>query len=128
MTGRANGARTAERWRAYESLYFLGVGGPVDAEGVGHVERFAWRFLVRTGGDAPDAVLAFSSMPRLMAFTRSVHAVTPRAVSTEALRVATRQIAPGLDVSIDLDLAADDFARWLGRGTLVERIVPELER
>lgn len=119
---------SAERWRGYPDLYFLGIGGPVDEAGIGHVDHFAWRFLVRTGAHVPEAVLAFSSMPKLMAFTRAVNAATPHAVSTEALKVATRRIAPGLAVAVTLDLAAVDFAGWLGRAALVERVVPELER
>lgn len=114
--------------RAHPWLYLLGIGGPVDADGVGHVERFAWRFLVRVAPDRPDAVLAFTAMPKLMAFTRLVNARAPHAVSTEALRVAPAKLTDGVAIEVFVDLPADDFGAWLGRGALIERIVPELER
>ncbi len=128
MSGHTNGVGPNARWRSFGSLYILGIGGPVDDEGVGRVERFAWRFLVRTGARASDAVLAFSTMPKLMAFTRAVNGATPHAVSTEALKVDTVRIARDPAIDIEVDLAPSDFAGWLGGGTLVERIVPALER
>lgn len=128
MSGHTNGVEPEGRWRKFASLYLLGIGGPIDDEGIGHVERFAWRFLVRTGAQTTDAVLAFSTMPRLMAFTRAVNGATPHAVSTEALKVDTHRIAREPAIEIEVDLAPSDFAAWLGGATLVERIVPELER
>ncbi|MEO8083443.1 MAG: hypothetical protein ABI780_06435 [Ardenticatenales bacterium] len=111
------------------TLYVLGVGGPIDEEGIGHVERFAWRFLVRVAPGERDAVLGFTSMPRLMAFTRAVNERRPRAVSTEAFKVAAHRFgAAGTSApTAVVDMAADGFEAWLGRGTLLERIVPELE-
>lgn len=107
-------------------LYVLGCGGPEDADGVGDVTRFRWRCLVRVAPGERDAVLAFSSMPRLMAFTRAVNGRTPNAVSTEALKLAAADwpAAAGVDVAVDLDPSS--FAAWLGRGLLVERPVPEI--
>lgn len=110
-------------------LYVLGVGGPIDEEGIGHVERFAWRFLVRVAPGERDTVLGFTSMPRLMAFTRAVNERRPRAVSTEAFKVAAHRFgaAGTFAPAAVVDMPADGFEAWLGGGTLVERIVPELE-
>ncbi len=108
------------------TLYVLGCGGPTDADGVGDVTRFVWRCLVRIAPGRRDAVLAFTSMPRLMAFTRAVNGRTAQAVSTEALKIDARRLgaAPGVEVTIDLE--ADGFAAWLADGALIERPVPEL--
>lgn len=109
------------------ALYVLGVGGPTDADGIGHVERFAWRFLVREAPGEGGSVLGFSAMPRLMAFTRAVNARRPRAVSTEAYVVPIGRFdAPTAPTPV-VDLPAEAFEGWLGDAALVERIVPELE-
>ena len=109
------------------SLYVLGVGGPLDADGIGRVERFAWRFLVRRAEGEHDAVLGFTSMPRLMAFTRAVNAARPFTVSTEVYKVPSARFALDAAPRATVDLAPEGFSAWLGRGELVERIVPELE-
>lgn len=116
-----------ERSAAPAALYVLGVGGPLDEDGIGHVERFAWRFLVRAAPGEAEAVLGFSSMPRLMAFTRAVNARRPRAVSTEAYLVPIERFGAAPAPAPVIDLPADAFDAWLGDATLVERIVPELE-
>lgn len=120
-------AAPTDRAAAPAALYVLGVGGPLDEDGIGHVERFAWRFLVRAAPGQAEAVLGFSSMPRLMAFTRAVNARRPRAVSTEAYLVPIGRFEGATAPAPVVDLAADAFETWLGGATLVERIVPELE-
>jgi hypothetical protein len=91
------------------ALYLLGVGGPEDASGIGHVESFVWRFHALERPDEPLAVLGFTSMALLMALTRAVNAERQGALPTEVLRVAPADIGAPLPVHLWVDLAPADY-------------------
>lgn len=106
-------------------VYVLGVGGPEDAAGIGRVERFVWRCAVLPEDPRPVA-LGFTSMPRLMAFTRSVNAASPRRVPTEAARVAPASWRGGIPAVLWLDPSPEAFEAAAAGRVLAERRIPEL--
>ena len=115
--------------RAEPTLYFLGVGGPEEASGIGRVETFVWRFAVLhgVGGSEADVALAFRSMPGLMAFTRTLNGRQPFTVPTEAMKVAGTALAP-CPARVWLDPRPEDFdALAAAGGRLEERRIPALE-
>lgn len=71
-------------------LYVLGFNGPVDAAGIGHPDRFVWRFAVIESEGCAPSLIAFSNMPRLMAFTRAINGRQAFALPTEARRCRLR--------------------------------------
>jgi len=110
-------------------VYVLGVGGPEDTAGIGRIEAFVWRCAVLEGGPGPGAApiaLAFTSMPRLMAFTRAVNDAAPRRVPTEAARVAPSSWRGGIPAVLWLDPTPEAFEAELAGRALVERRIPEL--
>lgn len=108
-------------------LYCLGVGGPPDAESIGLVERFVWRFAVlEAEGEALPLLIAFTGMPALMACTRTLNAESPFCLPTEALRLSGADLAGPMDLAILIDPRADDLRALLARGRVVERALPAL--
>lgn len=108
-------------------LYFLGVGGPPDAESIGLVERFVWRFaLIEAPGEALPLLIAFTGMPALMACTRALNAESPFCLPTEALRLTGADLEGPLDLAILVDPRAEDLRALLARGRVVERALPAL--
>lgn len=109
------------------ALYVLGVNGPLQAEDIGHVDRFVWRFAVLEAPGREAALLAFSAMPGLMTFTRKVNAGRPFTVPTEARR---QLIGPAM-VGLPFVLLVDpDPAAWLaaaGGRSAAERVIPEMD-
>lgn len=110
------------------NLYILGVGGPEDADGIGRVERFVWRFSVLEATAEPPVAIAFTTMPGLMRFTRAVNGSRPFSVPTEAHRVPARRLASGAPAALLLDPSPDDFERLRAGRDLAERQIPELAR
>ena len=93
------------------TLYFLGVGGPEDASGIGDIDAFVWRFLVLKNPDSQGhrTVVAFTSMPNLMAFTRGVNQRRPFTVPTEALRLQADDLPKAQGLTVWLDPVAADW-------------------
>jgi hypothetical protein len=82
--------RLGDEWAAAAvpaAVYLLGIGGPEDESGIGHVESFVWRYHLLEPAGEPARVLGFRDMRRLMAFTRSVNGERPLTVPTEVLRL-----------------------------------------
>lgn len=97
---------TATQGAAVE-LYVLGYNGPVDEEGLGRPDRFVWRYAVLGPPGASATVLAFSSMPKLIAFTRAVNGRQAFALPTEARRFRLASSMPaGITVWTDPEVDA----------------------
>jgi hypothetical protein len=112
---------------ALERLYLLGVGGPEDAAGVGRVEAFVWRCLVLEPRSGPPLLLlAFSAMPRLMAFTRAVNGAEPGRVPTEALRLAPDELPGDAGLGLLLDPEPEAFLALAQGGRLRELHLPQV--
>lgn len=107
-------------------VYVLGVGGPVDAAGIGRVEAFVWRCAVLDEGGAAPVALGFTAMPRLMAFTRAVNGAAPSRVPTEAARIAPSSWRGGIPAVLWLDPTPEAFEAAATGRALVERRIPEL--
>lgn len=133
--GRDQPGRTVDRfwlgdgWPAVpgaDALYFLGIGGPEHSEDVGVVEAFRWRFATVAGSDGQHDLLAFRSMPLLIAFTRAINDADPRTVPTEALRLMPADVTAGVDLWCRIDPDPRSVAVAAATGRLGSRQVPEL--
>jgi hypothetical protein len=109
------------------ALYFLGVNGPLDAEDIGLVDRFVWRFAVMEAQAEPGAILAFSSMPRLMAFTRAANALRPFTVPTEARRQVLGPAAVGLPYVLLVDPDPEVWLTAYAGQQATARVIAELD-
>ena len=110
------------------ALYLLGIGGPEDESGIGRVETFVWRFGVVEGRDGSDGgiLLAFRSMPRLMAFTRALNGREPFTVPTEAIKLSGAELV-AVPYRVAIDPTEADFGRWMALGgRLAERRIEAL--
>lgn len=108
-------------------LYVLGFNGPVDDDGMGRPERFVWRFAVVECDGWPPTLLAFRSMPRLMAFTRAVNGREAFTVPTEARRCRLRRPPSPPDLALWVDPEADDFLLRYASVRAQERVIEGLE-
>lgn len=107
-------------------LYVLGYNGPIDEEGLGHPDRFVWRYAVLGPPGEAATVLAFSSMPKLIAFTRAVNGRQAFTLPTEARRCRLASPLPaGISVWTDpeLDVYLTRYASMQAR----ERVIDGLE-
>lgn len=109
-----------------EAIYLVGVGGPEDESGIGDVTSFTWRYCLVEPVDGTPIVLSFSTMPKMMAFTREVNGRSPFTVPTEALRTEFSTLGVA-DLRLAIDPAPEDLEGWLRTGRLVTRGVPELQ-
>jgi len=119
------GSEERLRIEALGTVYALGFGGPPDEAGIGQVSSFVWRFAVAVAGDGRELLLAFTSMPRLMAFTRALNALRPFTVPTEALHIDLSSGVPVGAVAV-IDPVPDTIRPMLETGGVVERHIPEL--
>ena len=109
---------------AMPQLYLLGVGGPEDASGIGHVESFVWRFHALERAGEPLAVFGFTGMAQLMALTRAVNADRQGALPTEVLRVKPADVQAPLPVRLWVDVTAGEYhAIAAGRQASEARLV-----
>jgi hypothetical protein len=108
------------------TLYFLGVGGPEDAAGLGDVQSFVWRFVTLERAGEQPTVLAFTVMPKLIAVTRTVNGQRANTLSTEALTVDPRTLRP-TPVTVVVDPEASEVLDLAAGSTVFERRLPTLE-
>lgn len=109
-------------------LYLLGVNGPLGPDDIGHIDRFVWRFALLRQPGRPPALLAFSAMPRLMAFTRVLNSAIPFAVPTEARRQRLGSAAAGIPFLLLVDPDPEACASVSRGSATAERVIPELDR
>lgn len=109
-------------------LYCLGVGGPLDESGIGRPDRFVWRYALLLDPDAAEApcLLAFSSMPGLMQFTRAVNGRAPFTLPTEVRRQAAGDLS-GQALRLLLDPSVETFEALSGGRAVAEQHLPQLE-
>jgi hypothetical protein len=119
-------AQLAERLD--DALYLLGVNGPLGPDDIGHIDRFVWRFALLRMPGRPPALLAFSTMPRLMAFTRVLNSAQPFAVPTEARRQRLGSAAAGIPFLLLVDPDPESCASASRGSATAERVIPELDR
>jgi hypothetical protein len=119
----------AGRREADEPLYVLGVAEPEDSTALGDVSSYVWRFACLDGGQPPtSALLAFTSMRLLMAFTREVNLRQPFSVPTESAALAVEELGrAGQELALLIDPQPDDFTRLQRAGwRLRQRRIPQL--
>lgn len=113
--------------RVPDELYLLGVNGPLGPDDIGQIERFVWRFASLDLRARPPALLAFSTMSRLMAFTRAINGARPFTVPTEARRQRLGPTAVGIPYLLLVDPDPAVCATEARGQPFAERIIPELD-
>ncbi len=110
---------------ASRHLYLLGVGGPEDESGIGHPDRFVWRFTTLEATGADPILLGFGDMPTLMRFTRTVNQRQPFSLPTESLKLPAGDLA-GVAVQVLIDPSPAEFERLRAEREIGQQRIVEL--